>query len=177
MTILLRTVQEPKQLAGAVRSVVWDIDPDQPILRIQTMHQIIGDSTSVERLCMTLLFMTGCVASLMAMVGIYGVVAFAVNERRHEIGIRMALGARSGDVLKAVLGQGLKLTLIGVAIGLAGAFALTRVISSLLYDVSPTDPLTFLCVSLLLAGVALLASYIPARRAARIDPMVALRYE
>jgi putative ABC transport system permease protein len=177
MTILLRAVQEPKQLVGAVRSVVWDIDPDQPILRIQTMHQIIGDSTSVERFCMTLLFMTGCVASLMAMVGIYGVVAFVVNERRHEIGIRMALGARSGDVLKAVLGQGLKLTLIGVAIGLAGAFAVTRVISSLLYDVSPTDPLTFVCVSLVLAGVALLASYIPARRAARIDPMVALRYE
>ncbi len=177
MTILLRTVQEPKQLAGAVRGVVWDIDPDQPILRIQTMHQIIGDSTSVERFCMTLLFLTGCVASLMAMVGIYGVVAFAVNERRHEIGIRMALGARSGDVLKAVLGQGLKLTLIGVAIGLAGALALTRVISSLLYDVSPTDPLTFVCVSLVLAAVALLASYIPARRAARIDPMVALRYE
>jgi putative ABC transport system permease protein len=126
---------------------------------------------------MQLLALFAALALILASIGVYGLMAFFVSQRAQEIGIRMALGARSADVLRSVVGQGLKLTLIGLAIGLAGAVAATRVIGSLLYDVSPTDPLTFVCVSLLLAGVALVAAYVPARRAARIDPMVALRYE
>ncbi len=118
-----------------------------------------------------------CVGLLFVATGIFSVMAFEIGRRTREIGIRMALGARSGDILNSVLTQGFKLILIGLAFGLAGAFAMTRLIRSRLHDVSPTDPLTFVCVSLLLAGVALLASYIPARRAAKINPMVAWRYE
>jgi putative ABC transport system permease protein len=160
-----------------VRSAIWDVDPDQAILRIQTMNQIIGHSTSIERFCMILLFMMGCVALLMAIVGIYAVGAFAVNERRREIAIRLAFGAQEEDILKLVIRRGAVLAVIGLVIGLFGAFVLTRCMSGLLFQISPTDPLTFVCVSLLLAGVALLASYIPARRATKIDPMKALRYE
>jgi ABC-type antimicrobial peptide transport system permease subunit len=124
-----------------------------------------------------LLSLFAALALILAAVGVYGLMAFFVSMRTQEIGIRIALGAKAGDVLKGVLRQGLKLTLIGIAFGLAGTFAMTRLIRSLLHEVSPTDPLTFICVSLLLAGVALLAMYIPARRAAKVDPMKALRCE
>ncbi len=177
ITVLIRTTREPEQLAGAVREVVWEVDPDQPILRIQTMNEILGDSTSVERFCMTLLLAMGSVALLMALTGAYAVAASAVNERTREIGIRMAFGAERMDILRLVIKRGAVLVALGLTFGVAGAFVLTRCMRGLLFEISPTDPATFVCVSLLLAGVVLLACYLPARRAARIDPMAALRYE
>ena len=130
-----------------------------------------------ERITAALASLFGGIAALLVGVGIYGLLAYVVTQRRREIGIRMALGAERSGVLKLVVGQGFKLTLMGVGIGILGALALTRLLSSLLYGVKPTDPLTFIAVSLLLAAVALLASYFPARRATKFDPMVALRYE
>jgi len=175
--LIVRTHGDPEALFEPIRRELLALSPLRPVVGIRTVEQMLAKQVAHMRFNMQLLSLFAAVALVLASVGIYGLMAFFVSQRTQEIGIRMALGARSGDVLKAVLGQGLKLTLVGVAIGLAGAFALTRVISSLLYNISPTDPLTFVCVSLLLAGVALLASYIPARRAAKVDPMVALRYE
>ncbi len=142
-----------------------------------TMQSILAESTSLHRFAMILLGIFSTLALLMATIGIYGVISYATRQRTHEIGIRMALGAGKSDVLKMVVGQGFRLALVGVAIGIAGALALTRFLSSLLYGVKPTDPITFIAVSVVLIAVALLASYIPARRAAKVDPMVALRYE
>jgi putative ABC transport system permease protein len=177
MTILLRTAQDPMQLAPAVRRAVRDLDPDQPILRTQTMNQILGDSTSMPRFCMLLFLAMGLVALLMAITGIYAIVAFAVHERRREIGIRMAFGAERGDIRGLVMIRGIRLVAAGLVLGVAGALVLTRCVSSLLFHISATDPATFLGAVLLLAAVALAACYLPAHRAARADPMVALRYE
>jgi len=145
--------------------------------RIWTLDEQLTGPVGPMRSNMQLLSVFAALALILASVGVYGLMAFFVSQRTQEIGIRIALGARSADILRSVVGQGLKLTLIGTGIGLAGAFAVTRLISSLLYDVSPTDPLTFAFVPLVLIGVTLLACYVPARRAAKIDPMVALRYE
>jgi putative ABC transport system permease protein len=179
MMAIVRTSGDPFSIVSSVREIVWSTDPALPIYDVQTMGQrILGHEFMWIRRTYTWLFgIFGGIAAIMAVSGIYGVIAYSVGQRTQEIGVRMALGARSGDVLKVVLKQGLKLTLVGVTIGLTGAFGLTRIISSLLYEVSPTDPLTFLCVSLLLAGIAFLATYVPAQKATRIDPMVALRYE
>jgi putative ABC transport system permease protein len=177
MTVFLRTGQGGRQLAGSVRRVVWDIDPDQPILRIQTMNQILGDSISIGRFCMILLTVMGCVALLMAIAGVYAIVMFAVNERRREIAIRMTLGAEERDILRLAMKKGIGLGFIGLAVGFVGAFVLTRCMSGLLFQVSTTDPVTFLLVPIMLLTTTFLASYIPARRAAKIDPMSALRYE
>jgi putative ABC transport system permease protein len=141
------------------------------------MDEILADSVAQPRYQTMLLGLFGIAALILAAVGTYGVTSYSVAHRTHEIGVRMALGAEKSDVLKMVIGQGLKLTLMGVAIGIAGALALTRFLASLLYGITPTDPLTFLAVSVALMAVALLACYIPARRAANVDPMVALRYE
>jgi putative ABC transport system permease protein len=141
------------------------------------MKEEISGLFASERLNTLFLSAFAAAALLLASIGVYGTTAYGVSWRTHEIGIRMALGARARDVMRTILGEGLGLSVVGIIIGLGGALLVTRVISSLLYDVSPTDPWTFACVALLLAGVALVASYVPARRAARVDPMSALRYE
>ena len=177
MTFVLRTAPAPITLAAAVRKTVQGIDKNQPVFDISTMDEIIASTLATRRFRMLLLGMFALLAMTLAMVGIYGVVSYSVAQRAHEIGVRMALGARKGDVLNMVLGQGLKLTLCGLAIGVVGALGLTRFLSSLLYGIQASDPLTFVAVSLILAAVGLLASYIPARRATNVDPMGALRYE
>ena len=177
MTILTRTAGNPLHWAAAVRAQVAAIDKGQPAHDIATLDELTAESLVPRRSNVLLLGSFALLGLILASVGIYGVVSYSVSRRTHEIGIRIALGAEKGDVLRMVVGQGLKLALIGVVIGIAGALALTRFLSSLLYGVKPTDPLTFVAVSLILIAVALLACYIPARRAAKVDPMVALRYE
>jgi putative ABC transport system permease protein len=177
MYVAIRTSVEPSSLAAVVRNEVATIDPDQPVSNVLTMDQRIADSVAPRRFNMFLLGLFAALALLLAAIGIYGIMAFSVAQRTHEIGVRMALGARAGDVLRLVVTNGFKLALIGIAVGLGAAFALTRLMQTLLFDVSPTDPLTFVIDSLLLATVALLACYIPARRATKVDPLVALRYE
>ncbi|MGB2863174.1 MAG: ABC transporter permease [Sedimentisphaerales bacterium] len=177
MTLFLRTTGDPVQWAGPTRRALREIDPSQPILSITTMHQLVQDSISVERFCMILLNIMAGVALLMALVGLYGVMTFSVSERCNEIGIRKALGAEAGDILILVLKKAFILTLLGLGVGLVGALAITRLMSSMLYRTSIYDPATFVLIPALLFTVAILACYIPARRAARIDPMEALRYE
>jgi predicted permease len=177
LNITARTIAEPIALAGAARAEVQAIDKNQPVYNLRTVEQIRSESVASRRLTMLLLAIFAAVALLLAVVGIYGVIAYAVTQRTHEIGIRMALGAQAGDVLKLILGQGLTLALLGVAIGLAAAMALTRLMADLLFEVQATDPLTFISITLLLTSVALLACYIPARRAMKVNPIVALHYE
>jgi putative ABC transport system permease protein len=175
--LVVSTNVEPLSLAATVRKTVWEIDKDQPVSNISTMENVLSESVARQRFSMLLLGIFAGLALILAAVGIYGVMSYSIAQRTHEIGIRMALGAQKSDVLKLAVGQGLKLVLIGVAIGLVAAFILTRVMASLLFGVSATDPTTFITISLVLISVALLASYIPARRATKVDPMIALRYE
>jgi putative ABC transport system permease protein len=165
------------ELAAAVRREVAALDSDVAVYKIRSMEDVMALAVASRRFNMLLLGIFAGLALVLAAVGIYGVMAYAVSQRTHEIGVRMALGAQRRDVMRMLIGQGLVLALIGVAVGLAGAFGVTRVISTLLYGVSATDAPTFAIVSAVLAGVALLASYLPALRATRIQPIVALRYE
>jgi len=177
MTLVISTTSEPMALVNSVRSEMHRVDPNIPVSKVMTMRMITDKAISAPRFNLLLLVLFASVALLLAAVGIYGVLSYLVAQRKHEIGVRMALGAQSGDVLRLIIKQGMVLTLIGVCIGLVSAFLLTRVLSSLLYGISSTDPLAFTSVSLLLIGVALTACYIPARRATRVDPIVALREE
>jgi len=177
MSVVVRTVVPPLGLANTVRNEVWSLDPNLPISEVTTMEQRLGESIARPRFNALLLGLFAILALLLAAVGIYGVISYTVQQRTHEIGVRMALGASAGDILKLVAGQGLALTLVGVGLGVLGALGLTRLMSGLLYGVRATDPLTFVTMPALLVLVALLASYIPARRAAKVDPMAALRAE
>jgi ABC-type antimicrobial peptide transport system permease subunit len=173
----IRIAGDAESIGRALRTAVQETNPALPQIEISTMSGLVDRSLGTDRLVAMLSSCFGALALLLASVGLYGVMSYAVARRTNEIGIRMALGARRSNVLRLVLGHGSKLALLGVAIGIAGALVLTRFLSSLLFGVKPTDPLTFVIVSVVLAGVALLASYIPARRATKVDPMVALRYE
>jgi putative ABC transport system permease protein len=177
MTILVRTRNDSAMLVSALRNAVQTIDPTQPVTNIRTLDQIVSDSIAQPRLNMLLMGLFGGLALILAAVGIYGLLSYAVTERTREIGTRMALGAQVPDVLRLVLKQGMTLALIGEVIGLVGAFALTRVIRGLLFGVAPTDAMTFIAVAAVLTSVALLACYFPARRAAKVDPLVALRHQ
>lgn len=177
MTVAIKSSTDPATIISAVRNEVRAMDQDQPISDVKMMEQYVSDSLSRRRLNMTLLGIFAALALLLASIGIYGVMSYTVTQRTREIGIRIALGANRADVLRLVVGQGMIPAVIGIVLGLGASIALTRAISSLLYGVSATDPLIFTGVAVLLTLVALLASYIPARRAARVDPMVALRYE
>jgi len=177
MTFIVRTAGDPRSLAAAVRDEIRALDKDLPPFNIKTMNDLMYESLARERFTTLLLTIFAGLALVLASVGIYGVMSYAVTQRTHEIGIRMALGAQTRDIFRQVVGQALRLAGLGVALGLAAAFALTRLMASLLYAVSTTDPLTFALIAILLSGVALLASYIPARRAMKVDPMIALRYE
>jgi len=177
MTVILKASGDPNQLIAAVRQQVKAIDPDQPIYAVRTMNEIRAESVAPERLNLTLLSIFAGIALVLAIVGIYGVMSYSVTQRTHEIGIRMAIGAQPRDVFRMVIGQGMMLALIGVAFGLVGAFGLTRLMTTMLFGVAPTDPATFASIAVLLSAVALVACYIPGRRATKVDPVVSLRYE
>jgi putative ABC transport system permease protein len=174
--LVVRTTADPNGVVAAIRGVMKTVDPGVPVAQVRMLEDIVSDSVAPQRLNMWLLVSFACLAALLAAVGIYGVMAYSVSQRTHEIGVRMALGAGSRDMLYMVLFDGAKVTAAGMAAGLAAAFALTRVMSTLLYKVSAADPITYAGISVLIVGVSLLASYIPARKASRVDPMVALRY-
>jgi predicted permease len=177
MTLLVRADSDPMKMAAAVQGEVWAIDKSLPVSEIRSMEEVIAASIAPQRFNMLLLALFASIALILAAVGIYGVMSYSVTQRTHEIGIRMALGARASDVVKMIVGQAMALVAIGIGAGLVGAFLLTRLMASLLYDVSVTDPATYITISVALAGVALGACFIPARRATKVDPMVALRYE
>jgi putative ABC transport system permease protein len=176
-SIVARTAGDPLQSAAAVEGAIHTIDKNLPVFAIQSLDQLMGNATRQRRLMLVLLASFAGLALLLAGVGIYGVIAYSVRQRTHELGVRLALGAQAVDVLKLVLTQGLKLALIGMGIGLLAALGLTRWMAALLFGVRPTDLLTFTAVAVIVLLVAALACYLPARRATKIDPMVALRYE
>jgi putative ABC transport system permease protein len=177
MSVVARTQSDPGAMTQAVKQQIWKVDSQLPVTEVKTMDEVSAASFAARRFNMLLLAIFAGLALVLAAVGIYGVMSYAVTQRTQEIGIRMALGARATDVLKLIIKNGMTLTLLGVVIGVAGAIALTRLLATLLFGVTPTDKLTFIAVSAVLVLVSLLACYIPARRATKVDPLVALRYE
>jgi len=177
MSLVARTSANPREFIGAVRREVAQLDPDLPVSEVATMEEVVAESIWQPRLYATLFAVFAGGALLLALIGIYGVMAFLVHTRTHEIGVRMALGATARDVFNLIVGRGMKLTAVGIIIGIGGAIALTRLIHSLLFNTSTTDPFTFILISVLLSLAAFFACYLPARRAAKVDPLVALRYE
>jgi putative ABC transport system permease protein len=174
---VVRSVRDPLTVASGVRAAIWSVDKDLPVTRVRTMEEVWSLSIASQRLNLLLFVLFASLALILATVGIYGVMAYNVAERTREIGIRVALGARSNNVLRLVLVLGFRLAALGLLLGVVAAFALTRLMASMIYGVSSTDAATFFAVALSLGAVALVACYIPARRALRVDPMVALRYE
>jgi putative ABC transport system permease protein len=177
MNLVVRTASDPLQVAPAVRRAVWEEDKDQPLEEIATMEQITAAATADSRFISIMLGAFALIALLLSAMGIYGVIAYSVAQRTREVGVRVALGAKRLDVLRLVIAQGMKLTLLGIAIGMSAALGLTQLMRSLLFGLSATDPLTFVAIAILLTFVALIACWIPARRAVKVDPMVAIRYE
>ena len=174
MTLVVRTANQPAAFAPTLRREVQALEPNQPLFSVCTYDEAIANSLGTRRVSMQLFTVFAIAALVLAALGIYGVVAYSVTQRTQEIGIRMALGAQKSDVLRLVVRQGMTLTLIGVIAGLIGAFALTRAIASLLFGVAASDPVTFIAIALLLVFVAFIACYLPARRAAKLDPVIAL---
>jgi putative ABC transport system permease protein len=177
IVVAMRTAGEPAPVAGAAREAIHRLDPDQVVTEQRTIQEVVDRAVAEPRFDTTVLTFLAAVAFLLSAVGIYGVISYDVNDRIHELGIRAALGAQRGDVLRLVVGQGAQMAVLGIVLGLAGAMALTRFMASMLYAVKPTDFFTFAAISLLLGAVALIASYIPSRRAMALDPMAALRHE
>jgi putative ABC transport system permease protein len=175
--IALRTKADPATLTATVRETIHSLDPELPLAKVSTLTTLVEDSLKQPRFAMLLLASFGALALLLASVGMYGVISYSVEQRTQEIGIRMALGAERSNVLRMVLGQGARLAATGIALGVLAAVGITRFMSSFLYGIRPTDPFTFGAVSLLLLTTALLACYLPAHRAMRVDPMIALRHE
>jgi putative ABC transport system permease protein len=176
-TLVARTRGSPMAFGESVRRVIHEIDPTQPLANVRTLDDVVEASVAERRLTLVLLGSFAAVALLLAAIGLYGVIAYVVTQRTREFGIRFALGAPRGDVFRLVLRQGMKLVVIGLVLGVIGAFSLTHLLTNLLYEIKPNDPLTFIGVSIVLLTVALFASWLPARRAARVHPMEALRYE
>jgi putative ABC transport system permease protein len=175
MNLLVRSTSDPLRLVPAVRHQVLAVDQDQPIYNIKTMENVFSESVAAPHVITSLLGIFAAVALILAAIGVYSVMSYSVAQRTHEVGVRMALGAQHQHVLRMIVGNGLKLVLVGVALGVTAAFAVTRVISNLLFGVTATDPPIFVAVPLLFIAVAILASYLPARRALKVDPIVALR--
>jgi putative ABC transport system permease protein len=177
VAVVLRTAGDPATVMGPVRRAVERNDSREVIYAVQTLDEVIAGSFAARKLSMILLGIFAALALLLSCIGIYGVISYVVGQRTHEIGVRVALGAQRRDVMRLVLGEGARMALVGVAVGIAAALGLTRLMANQLFGVTAQDPFTFTIVSAVLALVALLACYLPARRAVRVDPMVALRYE